>query len=230
MPIDQGAKPKVHRRLLSDEVHDHIRDAVLSGTFAPGEVLEDAALQEWLGVSRTPIRDALKRLQYEGLVVIQAQSSTRVANPDTADVEESLQAFGAVMGGVVRITVPELTEVQRDQLLDLIAAAQQKVIEQDAVGHLDATLLVYEALLEDCSNAALVRIARTSLMPLAFGYRASLATRVPDWDLLISGWGRFRAGITTRDNILAELAIEEMHRLPLPDLDWDSAVWSQNDL
>lgn len=227
MPILNGSKPKVRRRLLSDEVHDHLRDAILDGTFSPGESLDDTALQEWLGVSRTPIRDALKRLQYEGLVEIYAQSSTRVADPDLTQVEKGVQAFGAIMGGVTRIALPELSDSEREGLLILVDATRTAAASRNGGEHLDATLAVYESLLASCSNDVLVGIAHNSLMPLAFGYRASLGVRTPNWALLDAGWARFRDGIATGDNVLAELALEEMHRLPLPDLQWDPAVWDQ---
>lgn len=225
MPLSGGPKPQVHRRLLSDEVHDHIRDAILDGSLTPGETLEDANLQEWLGVSRSPIRDALKRLQYEGLVTIHAQSSTKVATPDGAEIEKSMQAFGAIIGGVVRIAVPELSDSARQHLLGLIETARVEAEAQQPEAHLDATLAVYEALLTACSNGPLVRIAHSSLLPLKFGYRVLLGVRTPRWDVLVVGWEKFHRGLAAGDNVLAELAIEEMHLLPLPDLGWDSTNW-----
>jgi Bacterial regulatory proteins, gntR family len=53
----------LHRRgLLRDDVYISLRDAIVRGTLAPGERLRDAELATWLGVSRTPIREALLRL------------------------------------------------------------------------------------------------------------------------------------------------------------------------
>lgn len=67
------------RRLLRDEVYDTIRDAVLVGDLAPGEQLRDGELGEWLGVSRTPVREALLRLAQAGLVEANPGRTTRVA-------------------------------------------------------------------------------------------------------------------------------------------------------
>ncbi|GAA1230461.1 hypothetical protein GCM10009588_04030 [Microbacterium phyllosphaerae] len=122
------------------------------------------------------------------------------------------------MGGVVRISVPELTSDGRHALLRHAAAARDAVSRVDAIAHLNATLEVYEVLLQNCSNRVLVNIAHTTLMPVVFGYRASLPDRTPDWALLADGWERFQEGITTSDNVLAELALEEIHRLPLTGL------------
>ena len=65
MPIPQN-HPPVGRSLLRDDVYVRLRDAIVDGTFAPGESLRDGELAEWLGVSRTPVREALLRLAAAG--------------------------------------------------------------------------------------------------------------------------------------------------------------------
>ena len=67
MPIPAGETP-VYRALLRDEVFARLRDAIVDGTFRPGEQLRDLELADWLGVSRTPVREALLRLADAGLV------------------------------------------------------------------------------------------------------------------------------------------------------------------
>ena len=56
-----------------------LREAIVDGTLAPGEQLHDEELCGWLGLSRTPVRDALRRLRDEGLVEMAPQRFTRVA-------------------------------------------------------------------------------------------------------------------------------------------------------
>lgn len=227
MPVPSTSQPRVQRRLLRDEARDAIREAILDGTFQPGEALDTDALQEWLGISRSPIRGALAALQLEGVVEIQAQSGTRVATPAPEDVENSLQAMGAIMGGVMRITVPVLDKVAMKKLVDLVERCREAVVARDNSRHLESALKVYDVLLRHCPNPVLVNIARMSLTPLTFGYRASIGVRIPNWDLLVAGWGRVKHGLTSGDNVLAELAFEEMHRLPLPDVQWDPALWRE---
>ena len=69
-------------RLLRDDVYRRLRDAIVDGTFAPGEQLRDLELAAWLGVSRTPVREALLRLAQGGLVVAQPGRSTVVSSLD----------------------------------------------------------------------------------------------------------------------------------------------------
>lgn len=229
MPVPQSAGPKPERRLYRDEAHDRIRNAILDGTLRPGEVLDDKELQAWLGLSRTPIRDALLALQIEGLVEIHAQSRTRVVRPEPGEVEDSVQALGALMGGVMRVTVPALTEDAREGLIAQTEIASTAVSAKDARAHLDAALEVYETLIDHCPNPILVKIARASLVPLTFRYRTALGTRTPNWELLDATWVKVREGFIAGDNVLAELAFEEMHRLPLPTRAWAPAEWTQTE-
>ena len=67
MPVpDERGKHK--RSLLREQAYESIRDAIIAGTLAPGEKLRDADLERWLGISRTPIREALARMEAAGLV------------------------------------------------------------------------------------------------------------------------------------------------------------------
>lgn len=77
-----GAKFRVH------EAYQSIISAVLEGTLKSGDVLQEAALGELFGVSRTPVREAIKRLESEGLAVTEGRS-TRVCSMTPAAVEET---------------------------------------------------------------------------------------------------------------------------------------------
>src|SRR5579883_1174300 len=79
MPVPETIA--VSRVCLRDEAYDRLRDWILDGTLAPGEPLRDEALAEALGMSRTPVREALQRLEDDGLAVTTAN---RRANDDLA--------------------------------------------------------------------------------------------------------------------------------------------------
>ena len=66
MPVPQISGAPA-RELLRDNVYASLRDAIVDGTLAPGERLRDTEIEAWLGVSRTPIREALLRLERAGL-------------------------------------------------------------------------------------------------------------------------------------------------------------------
>ena len=107
MPIPSGG-PAVDRSLLRDDVYRRLRDAIVDGTFQPGEQLKDGELAEWLGVSRTPVREALLRLGASGLVVALPGRSTRVSTIDSPAVRDARDVIAAMHELAVRQTAGRL--------------------------------------------------------------------------------------------------------------------------
>jgi DNA-binding GntR family transcriptional regulator len=117
MPVP--SRHDVHKRpLLRDDVYASLRDAIVDGTLAPGERLRDGELSAWLGVSRTPIREALLRLERAGLVVARPGRSTTVAEFDPASTLSAQQVCAAMHELAARLAVPRLPEGAPDVLAD----------------------------------------------------------------------------------------------------------------
>jgi DNA-binding GntR family transcriptional regulator len=76
---------------IQERVADAVRGAIVRGDYAPGAALSEVTLAEELGVSRTPVREALKQLATEGLVHVVARVGTFVAEPTRRDVVELLE-------------------------------------------------------------------------------------------------------------------------------------------
>ena len=109
MPIPQDSLTRP-RLLLRDDAYLALRAGIIDGTFAPGERLNDADLGRWLGVSRTPIREALGRLERAGLVQSKPGSWTRVSPLDVREARASQSVAAALHELVVREAVPHLSE------------------------------------------------------------------------------------------------------------------------
>ena len=110
--------PGVDRSLLRDDVYRRLRDAIVDGTFAPGEQLKDLELAAWLGVSRTPVREALLRLAHSGLVLAQPGRSTVVSPLDVREVRDARDVVAAMHELAVRESVPVLTEADLAAMRD----------------------------------------------------------------------------------------------------------------
>jgi DNA-binding GntR family transcriptional regulator len=107
-PLPQG----IHKRsLLRDDVYQSIRDAIVDGTLAPGERLKDPELEAWLGVSRTPIREALLRLERAGLIIAAPGRATIVAPLDPGSTVNAQQVVAAMHELAARLAVPAVTAV-----------------------------------------------------------------------------------------------------------------------
>lgn len=105
MPLPQTERP----RSLRDYAYQQLRDAIVSGDLAPGERLRDPDLEQWLGVSRTPIREALTRLEAAGLVHTRRAKLTEVAPLDARAAVAAERIAAALHELAVRDAVPQLT-------------------------------------------------------------------------------------------------------------------------
>lgn len=135
MPIPQNTQP-LGRSLLRNDVYKRLSEAVVDGTFAPGEQLRDGEIADWLGVSRTPVREALLRLAASGLVVTQPGRSTTVSTIDDRSVRDARDVLAAMHQLAVRETVGVLS----DEDLERMREANQRFAEAIEAGDVGAAL------------------------------------------------------------------------------------------
>ncbi len=98
------------RTLLRERAFESLRAAIIDGTLEPGERLVDAELCAWLGVSRTPVREALARLDQIGLVQIRPGSSTIVSPLDARAAVEAQAVAASMHELAAREAIPLLKE------------------------------------------------------------------------------------------------------------------------
>jgi DNA-binding GntR family transcriptional regulator len=102
--------------LAPSEVYALLRRQILDGTRAPGSALPQGLLAEELGVSRTPLREAMRRLHGEGLVDLERYRRPRVAGFDPDDLESIYASRIALETLGIAVTVPRLTQRDIDEL------------------------------------------------------------------------------------------------------------------
>src|SRR4051794_6181512 len=115
MPVPATESAVLERDLLRDRAYVAIRDAIVNGTLQPGEKLKDQQLQAWLGLSRTPVREALSRLEQDGLVETAPQRFTRVAPLDRRAARDAFPVIAALHALAAELAHPRLVaaDVQR---------------------------------------------------------------------------------------------------------------------
>ncbi len=124
----------LRKSLLSENVVGSIRAAILDGKFELGQRLVETELAEQLGVSRGPIREALRLLAAEGLVVINVHRGTFVVEPTVADVEEIYSLREALEVLAVQRVVRLASDDELAELVEIIrrfqAATREERIER----------------------------------------------------------------------------------------------------
>lgn len=139
-------KTKADAPLLADVAYERIRDRIITLDLAPGVALSEESLVPEIGVGRTPVRQALRRLENEHLVVIHARRGTFVSPINIRD-ETWLAEMRMPLEGVAawlaadRATSEEVDEMSRLIETDLAGASPQDLLALDAEAH----RLIYRA-------------------------------------------------------------------------------------
>ncbi len=167
MGIGEGLQPTTYTP-LRDEVLATLRQALLGGTFAAGERILEVELAARLGVSRGTLREALRHLEQEGLVVTSPHRGTFVVNPTPEEVNDiyglriALETY-AVEIAAGQITPEELVALQGvvDDLAALAATGRAALAPR-----LGLDLHFHELLCEAAGNARLLRTWTEGCAPL----------------------------------------------------------------
>jgi DNA-binding GntR family transcriptional regulator len=142
---------------LATVVADRIREAIMFGELGLGEAISEDRLATMLGVSRTPVREALAALQLQGLIVIQPQRGSFVFRPTEQEVAELCEVRALLEIGALRLARARRHEatLQRLQAAEARMEAAEAAADDRAAAKADADF--HEALFENCGNRFLVQ-------------------------------------------------------------------------
>jgi len=164
--LDERLGPvSVEGSALADQIFDIVGNAIVEGTLEPGEKVNDKELAAALGISRTPVREALQRLTWVGLVEVAPSRYTRVTEITDEMVSSTLEYMGmqasvALQLAMRRMDADELAESVG--LLDRVIAATEA---DDAEAMMNESLALLEYLVEKSANPVFeAMMAETSLL------------------------------------------------------------------
>jgi DNA-binding GntR family transcriptional regulator len=116
---------------LSDEVFHALVKDILSGEMEPGARLDEPSICRKFGVSRTPIREALRRLSGTGLVEVAPRKGVTVARIDTEQLNDMFEALAEFEGLCSKLSAVRMTTLEKKRLQVLNATRQRKIAEGD---------------------------------------------------------------------------------------------------
>lgn len=124
-------------RSIVDQISEQLEAEIVEGTLPPGTRLEEPALAERFGVSRTPIRETLQRLSASGLIDLKRRRGTRVINPSIGRIVEMFEVMAELEAVCARLCARRATA-------DLIAELHAWLTQCEAAADLDVSAY-YEA-------------------------------------------------------------------------------------
>ncbi|MDO4530393.1 MAG: GntR family transcriptional regulator [Bacillota bacterium] len=159
---------------LRDVVFNTLRDAILTGKLVPGERLMENQLAEKLGVSRTPVREALRMLELENLVELVPRKGAQVLDMSEKDIVNILEVRSALEGLATSLACKKMTKEDLQQLKNLEVDFEKAVAENDVEHFVDIDEDFHDMIFAATENDKLISIFRNLRIQL-YRYRMAQA-------------------------------------------------------
>lgn len=151
--------------LLSQMIFDLLRERVISGQLAPGERLNEIALQQELDTSRSPIREAIRRLELEGLVEIQPRRGAFVRQLSAEDMREAVEVRAQLESLAAALAARRRTTAQLGGMESLLAEMDEALASKDVERYTQAHHRFHGSLAAASGNQTLERHLRLVAQP-----------------------------------------------------------------
>lgn len=145
-------------RPLRDLVFDYMKEAIISGEFKPGERLMEVQLASRLGVSRTPVREAIRKLELEGLVIMVPRRGAYVSDLSQKDILEVFEVRTALEGLAASLAAERMSNEEIHMLSEIMERFRECVDEGDQNGIIEADTEFHNLIFQTTRNDRLIQI------------------------------------------------------------------------
>jgi len=155
--VQQQGLRAIDQAHLAERTRQSLRRAILDGSFAPGDRLVEGTIAAAVGVSRAPVREAIKALADEGLVVVFPRRGAFVNRLTSEDANEIYTLRGALEALAFRLVAANLTRDQTASLSQIVEEMRQGAADRD-IGRLsDLDVTFHRAIVEFAGNKRLLQ-------------------------------------------------------------------------
>ena len=183
---------------LRDVVFNTLRQAILKGELKPGERLMEIALAERLGVSRTPIREAMRKLELEGLVVMIPRRGAQVANITEKDLNDVLEVRIALENVAIEKACKNMTDEDMSRLWVAAKSFEHTIGEGNLVKLAEADVAFHEIIYQASDNKRLSQTLN-NLREQIYRYRVEYLKDGETRDVLVREHEELTRAIRERD-------------------------------
>lgn len=184
-----------------------LRSRIVSLEMPPGEDIDEQALVEELGISRTPLREAMIRLAAEGLISLLPNRGARVASMDIPQLQEHLEAFDLAQRATTRLAALRRSTADLSRIEGLIVAFEKAHADNDVNGMIDGNWELHLAIGNACGNRVLAKIyanlltenLRVARLAMSYETFASAEARRSHLDNILREHREILEAIRTRD-------------------------------
>ena len=151
--MDAGAG--ISRRYLHDEVADRIRELILDGELAPKARVNELELSHRFGISRTPLREAIKILATEGLLELLPNRGARVASLSEQEIDEVIEVVAGLEATAADLACRRITDKEVAMIADLTDVMLRAWEREDEEVYFRLNREIHEAIMRASRNAIL---------------------------------------------------------------------------
>lgn len=149
---------KTNRKNLYEQVYATLKEQILRGVHPPGQKLNVSKLAEMLNTSRTPVREALRSLEMEGLVVSRSPHGLEVTNFDEASMDSLFQCNSVLEGLAARLAAEKIDE-ENLLLLEECLFLAEKYHEQDQIDKVfEKNTQFHDTIVKSSENPTLIHL------------------------------------------------------------------------
>lgn len=170
---------------LRDVVFNTLRQAILRGEMEPGERLMEIQLAQKLGVSRTPIREAIRKLELEGLVIMIPRKGAEVAHITEKDMRDVLEVRSTLEELAVTLACKNVNPEKIDELKSANKVFESAIVSKDVVNIVDADVQFHDIIYAMTDNQRLIQIIN-NLREQMYRYRLEYVKDARTHSILIS--------------------------------------------
>lgn len=145
----------IQRRYLHDEVAERLRELILSGELEPKERINEIELCERFGISRTPLREAIKILATEGLLELLPNRGARVGSVSQHEIEEMVEVVAGLEATAAELACRTITDAEVDAIDAKTIVMVKAYQRSDDASYFNLNREIHEALMQAARNATL---------------------------------------------------------------------------
>jgi DNA-binding GntR family transcriptional regulator len=189
----------IKRRSLHTEIVDRLRDLIVDGSLKPGEKVNEVELCAAFGVSRTPLREAVKALAAEGLISLTPNRGATIATTTSREIVELFPIMGALeaLAGELAakaVTDAELAKLQRHH--EMLVGAHARA---NWTAYIKANRAFHDRLIDIANNASLTLLYR-QLLARTHAIRFVAKPLPEDWQEAVADHEQIMAALTARND------------------------------
>lgn len=193
---------------LREVVFNTLRDAILTGELAPGERLMEIQLADKLGVSRTPVREAIRKLELEGLAIMLPRRGAIVASITISDLQDVLEVRKVLEGLTIELACKRMNAEELEQLKESEATFDKAVRGNDLTEIAKKDVAFHDVIYNASRNKRLIQILN-NLREQMYRYRLEYIKDEDKRAVLVEEHRMIVEAIEAKDVAMAKKALKK---------------------